>query len=55
MPRRLLLELRVSIRLLRVPGAKARRVRYLDDFFENLGCESATLGFVVQNVDGFDT
>ena len=36
-----------------VPGAKGRRLRYLDDFFENLGCKSDFLGLLVQKVDGF--
>ena len=30
------------------PGAKGRRLRYLDDFCGNLGCTSPSLAFVVQ-------
>ena len=38
-----------------VPGAKGRRVGYLDDFFENLGCKIDFLGHLVQKVNDFDT
>ena len=63
MPTRLLRDLRVYIGLpwlagakgRRVPRAKGRRIRYLDDFFGNLECKSVFLGFLVQKVDGFDT
>ena len=37
-PRRLLRELRVLIELPWDPGAKGRRIRYLDDFSGNLRC-----------------